>query len=123
MSDTTTAEYVPGPLPAGLDARAVLRFTLHCSHCGKVHREPEYDSITTWHAEDLRSLSAYIDSDSGWELDVDGRALVCPSCRQVGWCEDCGGEIRAWERYKAITDAADDQVGELIHTKCPEFER
>lgn len=113
----TEREQIPAPLPAGIDARAVLRYTLHCSHCGEPYRDPEFQSLVTWSAEQLAEIGDYIGDDDGWVLDLDGRPVVCSSCETWAWCEICGEEIRAWQDRRA--NVSDDGSGkEHAHVAC-----
>jgi hypothetical protein len=98
-------------IPGGLDARPQLRFTLHCSHCGKPH-EGEFGP-TLWPSDTLADLERYAISEDGWRTDVDGRALVCPQC-EAGWCDVCDEIIYAWQEAAPVKD------GDRRHVGCPE---
>lgn len=99
-------------IPDGLDARPVIRFTLHCSQCGKPN-EGEFGP-TLWPGEFLDDLSKYAITEDGWHLDVDGRKLVCPEC-EVGWCVGCGEPLFTWQSQKMVNIE-----GDTYHEGCSE---
>lgn len=86
--------------PAGLDARPRVMYTIHCSVCGEVH-EGEFGP-SLWSAKNLSELSKFPLEDEDWELDLEGRPLVCPECHTAAWCEKCGDRIHAWEDKKPL---------------------
>lgn len=102
---TTTA------VSAGLDARPVTRYTLHCSHCAKPMKDGEFDSIVTWTPEALADIGSY--EIDGYETNVDGHALVCPDC-MIGYCEHCIDKVYAWQEHEGDVGG-----GVVWHTGCP----
>jgi hypothetical protein len=100
----------PPPMPpSGLDARPVLRYTVHCSHCGVPAPGYEFNDACLWAVTDLGNLGGYHLSERGWKTndgladpDFGGRALACPACWEVAWCEDCDEPIHAWQRYDNV---------------------
>ncbi len=97
-------------VPAGLDARPQVRFTLHCSNCGDPH-EGEFGP-DLWPGDTLNDLSKYAITEDGWALDVDGRKLVCPGC-EIAWCVECRNPIYRWQ-------ASSHQDDEAWHDTCEE---
>lgn len=93
-------ERLRGATPAGMDARSRVVYTIHCSACGEAH-EAEFGP-SLWSAKNLSELSKFPLEDEDWELNLEGRALVCPGCHTVGWCEKCGDRIHAWEDKKSL---------------------
>jgi hypothetical protein len=112
-------------VPAGLDARPVLRYTVHCSQCGKPAPSYEWDDVTAiWRAEDLPKIGDYHLEDGGWKTndglhdpDFGGRVLVCPECWQVAWCEGCDAPIHVWQPL--VEDPSDNTHR---HVDCVESE-
>jgi hypothetical protein len=106
-------------VPPGLDARPVVRFTVHCSHCGKPAPGYDSDGPCLWADEDLPKLGAYHLNDCDWHTndrladpDFEGRALVCPECWAVAWCETCTEEIHAWQPFES------ERAGVNWHKAC-----
>jgi hypothetical protein len=104
MTDTRVIVTIARPL----DKRPFTAHTLHCSECGNVH-EGEHGP-TWWNDEMIAKLSRYF-GDDGWhegmamaDPDMDGRALVCPKCWEVTWCEGCNSAIHIWQPYEAGSD-------------------
>lgn len=114
------AALADGRVPDGLDARPLLRWTIHCSECGTVYREPEFEQVANWPTSCLPALGNFGLGDQDWHVnEFDGRPLVCPGCACVAWCEECGEEIQAWQpHWRDATDccfhlacvAAPDQI-------------
>lgn len=98
----------PVEIPAGLDARPVICWTVHCSHCGKSVRDSDYDCLATFPGSGLAEIRNY--DVSGFEFDVDGRVLVCEECR-VGWCGGCQDEVNRWQPRRVRDD-------EVWHVDC-----
>lgn len=92
------------PSPQGLDARPLLMYTAHCSHCGKVAPNYEGEGNCLWTAADLPKLGQFHLGECDWKIndgltdpDFEGRALVCSECWSTGWCETCDSEVHAWQ--------------------------
>ena len=99
-------------IPAGLDARPTVRYTVHCSHCGKAAPGYEDETPCLWKADDLTRLGNYHLGECGWKVNLDeadpefgGRMLACPDCWMAGWCETCDQPIHAWQ--PSVTEPTD----------------
>lgn len=99
-----------GKASATLDARPRTVYTIHCSICGDAH-EGEFGP-SLWSESDLSNLSHFPLEDEDWELNLEGRALVCPGCHTVAWCQKCRDRIHAWE------EKADLEANQWQHVKC-----
>jgi hypothetical protein len=100
------------PPPEGLDARPVLRWTVHCSHCGGPYREPEYDQVAVWPTHCLPTLADFGLGDQDWRVnEFPGMPVVCPACACVAWCEKCREQIRVWEPHWS-------ELSAFYHTRC-----
>ncbi len=97
------------PIPPGLDARPIVMYTVHCSNCGQAL--PGEAGEQLYDRDQLPDLRDYGLETDGWRVDVDGRALACPDCRD-GWCASCGGELWQWQ-VPAL-----DEDGFLVHGRC-----
>jgi hypothetical protein len=97
--------------PWVLDFRPVTLYSVHCSHCANPYLN-EHGTPALFTQEELNKLTDYPLTDDEWHINEDGRALSCPDCWSVGWCEECQEQIHAWEPKNS------GRPGEDWHAAC-----
>ena len=98
FAEVALRELAGGDPPPSLDARPVVLWSVHCSHCGTPYLDPDWDRPWVFRTEELAKLRDYCLEDYEWRVNrYPGHPLVCEDCSKDVVCDDCYEWIAKWE--------------------------